>query len=97
MNAYSMTAICPFLTNLAPMVFTAEMVLSVVIRETCAKTYVTVDGQEFFKLQGGDKLRIYGLPDGIVLARFGVSDYFSKLRFSGFVKDSPGSVRSEET
>ncbi len=93
MNAYTVTAICPFMSNMAPLVLGQEMVLSVTICEAGSKTYATIDGQEVFRLQAGDAMRVYGLPGGITFASFGVSDYFSKLRSSGLVADSPGSRR----
>lgn len=90
LNVYSATAICPFMSHPTPLVIGADVVLCVQVRETSAKTFVTVDGQELIKMLPGDELITKGVPEGILFANFGLLDYFDKLKSSGIVTDSPG-------
>ena len=93
LQAYSVTAICPFQTRFPPLVLEAATELRITLRESDSETFATVDGQEFFPLQKGDRLTLRGRPEAILLARFGLTDYFSKLRSTGFIADSPGTGR----
>lgn len=93
MNVYSIAAICPFINRMLPMVLGGRSVFSAKVRETGAQPFVTVDGQELFKLKCGDTLSVRALPEAVTFARFGQSDYISKLRSTGFVTDSPGAPK----
>lgn len=89
-NAFGVTAICPFLTHMTPLVLNAGSVFSATLRESTTRTYITVDGQETVRLRPGDTLRVTGVPGGVHFARLGMISYFSKLRTSGIMLDSPG-------
>lgn len=93
MKVYSVTAICPFINKMLPFVLDEKTVFSARVCETGAQPFVTVDGQELFELKCGDTLTIRALPDAVTFARFGQSDYVSKLRSTGFVTDSPGAKK----
>lgn len=90
MAVYSIAAICPFLNKMLPMVLGEKSVFAAKVCETGAQPFVTVDGQELFELKCGDTIAVRALPGAIRFARFGQSDYISKLRSVGFVTDSPG-------
>lgn len=92
LNVYSTTAICPFISHMLPLVLGAEATLSVEIREAGSDTFATVDGQELYTLHAGDVLQVKGVPGGMLFGRFGISDYFDKLRYAGFLYDSPGNT-----
>ncbi|MDR2503381.1 MAG: NAD(+)/NADH kinase [Deltaproteobacteria bacterium] len=90
LNAYSITAICPFQARFPPLVLRGGSRLRVKLRESGAETYATVDGQEFTLLREGDLLTLRGLPRAILLAVFGGADYFTRVHAAGFMADSPG-------
>jgi NAD+ kinase len=91
LNAYCVMAVCPFLSRFQPLAMNAESVFSVKLcEETGSNTCLSGDGQAVFKLQSGDIVRIKGVPGAFAFARFGLYDYFDKLRSTGMVMDSPG-------
>lgn len=94
MRAYSIAAICPFINKMLPMVLGENNIFTAKVRETGAKPFVTVDGQELFELKCGDVISVRALPEAVTFARFGISGYISKLRSSGFVTDSPGALKT---
>lgn len=93
MRVYSIAAICPFINKMLPMVLDEKNVFSAQVCETGAQPFVTVDGQELFDLKCGDTLTVHTLPQAMIFARFGHSDYISKLRSTGFIVDSPGAPK----
>lgn len=94
MRVYSITAICPFINKMLPMVLGEDNIFEAKVRPTGARPFVTVDGQELFELRPGDTLSVRALPEAMRFARFGMSDYISKLRSTGFVTDSPGAPKA---
>jgi NAD+ kinase len=90
MRVYSIAAICPFINKMLPMVLGENNIFRAGVRPTGARPFVTVDGQELFELRPGDTLSVRALPEAVIFARFGISDYLGKLRSTGFVIDSPG-------
>lgn len=94
MRVYSITAICPFINKMLPMVLGERNVFTARICDTGAQPFITVDGQELFELRSGDTLAVRALPEAVIFARFGISDYVGKLRSTGFVTDSPGAPKA---
>jgi NAD+ kinase len=91
LNVYCVMAVCPFLSRFQPLAMNAESVFSVQLcEEAGVKACLSGDGQAVFKLQPGDVVRIKGIPGAFALARFGLYDYFDKLRSTGMVRDSLG-------
>lgn len=88
MNAYVVAAICPYLGSFPPLVLDPEMVFSVKVGEAAPDLYLTLDGQEAHPLAEGDVLEVNGVPDRVLMADFGLKDYFERLRFAGFVQES---------
>lgn len=87
LNAYAVTAICPFMSNFLPMVVSGETRLDVRVVESGPGVFLTVDGQISLELYEGDILRVTGKDHGIRFARIDDEGYFAKLRFAGFVRD----------
>lgn len=87
LNAFSITPICPFMSNFSPMVVSGGTRLSIAVEETGPGIYLTVDGQESLELGAGDALDITGQTDGICFARIDDESYFAKLRSAGIVRD----------
>lgn len=90
LNAYSVTAVCPFMSRLQPLVLGGETDCSLTVREISAKTFLTLDGQHYIKLFDQDVVRLRGVPGAMRLAQFGLAGYLDKLRNGGIVRDSPG-------
>lgn len=89
-DAYGVTALCPFLSNFLPMVLPAKTCFTVTVVEAGPEIYMTVDGQEALRLEAGDRLEAYGEPDRVRFARLDGEGYFAKLRSAGFVRDFTG-------
>lgn len=87
LNAFSITPICPFMSNFSPMVVSGGTRLSIAVEEVGPGIYLTVDGQESLELGLGDVLDITGQADGICFARIDDESYFAKLRSAGIVRD----------
>jgi NAD+ kinase len=91
LNAYCVMAVCPFLSRFQPLAMNAESVFSVKLCEEASVTAcLSGDGHSVFQLQAGDTIRIGGIPGAFAYARFGLYDYFDKLRSTGMVRDSLG-------
>ncbi len=89
-DAYVVTALCPFLGNFLPMVLPSGTGFSVTVDEAGPESYLTVDGQEALRLTRGDRLEARGEPDCVCFARLDGEGYFAKLRSAGFVRDFGG-------
>ena len=87
LNAYAVTAICPFMSNFSPLVLDCETRFSITVDEAGSEIYLTVDGQESLEVSTGDTLKVCGKRDGILFARIDTEGYFAKLRSTGFVRD----------
>lgn len=87
LNAYAVTAICPFMSNFLPMVVDGRTTFSITLEESGPEAYLTVDGQESCRVREGDVLCVTGRENRIRFARIDDGGYFAKLRFAGFVKD----------
>ena len=88
LNAYVVAAICPYLSSFPPMVLHHETLFSVTIGEAASDLYLTLDGQEAYPLAEGDRLEVSGAPGRILMADFGLNDYFSRLQYAGFVQEA---------
>ncbi len=88
LNAYAVTAICPFLSRALPMVLPESSTLGLAVRSDCTDSIITVDGQEAIKLKTGDVIQVKGAAGAICFANFGLASYFGKLHSSGLLQDS---------
>lgn len=86
-NSYVVAAICPYLSSFPPLVLTPETVFSIEIGEAAPDLYLTLDGQEAYPLEEGDRLDVRGEPGSILMADFGVQGYFERLCQAGFVHE----------
>ena len=87
LDAYAVTAICPFLANFLPMVVAGVTRFSISVEEAGPGMYLTVDGQESQQVCGGDILEVCGEGDRVCFARIDGEGYFAKLRAAGFMRD----------
>ncbi len=89
LNAYVVSAICPFLGSFPPLVLAPQTGFAVTVGEAGTDLYLTLDGQETHLLEVGDTLRVCGLPGRFPVARLGMVGYFERLRSVGFVQEAP--------
>jgi NAD+ kinase len=86
LRAFCLTAVCPFLHEFTPLVLPEEAKLSVTLPPGAADAFLTLDGQEGFPLQPGDRVDIHRSEQGFHMARLHDSSYFGKLKAKGFVR-----------
>ncbi|MDR0826885.1 MAG: NAD(+)/NADH kinase [Desulfovibrio sp.] len=86
LNAYAVTAICPYLNNFPPLVLSPETVFTVRIGEASPEACLAVDGQETHRIGPGDLLKVNAVRGRLLMADFGVSGYFDRLLRCGFVR-----------
>jgi NAD+ kinase len=86
LNAYVVAAICPYLSSFPPLALSPETVFSVSVGEAVPDLYLTLDGQEAHPLAEGDRLDVYGAPERVLMADFGLKNYFERLCRAGFVQ-----------
>jgi NAD+ kinase len=89
-NAYAVTAICPYLNSFHPLMLCPETRFSVLVEEPSPDIYLTVDGQESRHVAGGDVLEVCGLRERLITADFGAAGYFERLLQRGFA--APGEI-----
>ncbi|MDR1685545.1 MAG: NAD(+)/NADH kinase [Desulfovibrio sp.] len=94
LNAYAVTAICPYLNGFRPMALSPETRFSVLVEEPSPDIYLTVDGQESRQVAGGDVLEVYGMRERLITADFGAAGYFERLLQRGFA--APGEVEKAD-
>jgi Predicted sugar kinase len=88
LNAYIVAAICPYLSSFSPLVLTADTVFSIQVALGEKNLFLTLDGQETYPLQEKDRLEVWGAPERILMASFGIKSYFDRLCLAGFVQES---------
>lgn len=86
LRAFCLTAVCPFLHEFTPMVLPEEARLSVTLLSGAAEAFLTLDGQEGFPLQPGDRVDIHRSEQRFRIVRLEDSSYFGKLKVKGFVR-----------
>ncbi|MDQ7833491.1 MAG: NAD(+)/NADH kinase [Desulfovibrionaceae bacterium] len=85
LDAYCVTPVCPFQTDLRPMVLPAGAPIAVTTLDPGADMHLTTDGQEGFPLRAGDRIQVTRAEHGITLVTLREDSYFEKLRRKGFV------------
>ncbi|MDR2123873.1 MAG: NAD(+)/NADH kinase [Desulfovibrio sp.] len=88
LNAYAVTAICPYLNAFHPLTLCPETRFSVRVEDPAPDIYLTVDGQESRQVAVGDVLEVQGLRERLITADFGSAGYFERLLQRGFA--APG-------
>ena len=88
MNAFAVAAICPFLNAFSPLVLDADSCFDVHLDDPGLDVFLTLDGQETHPLQEKDRLEVWGVPERILMASFGIKNYFNRLCLAGFVQES---------
>ncbi|MHB1021050.1 MAG: NAD(+)/NADH kinase [Acidobacteriaceae bacterium] len=79
-NAMVVTAICPHLLTIRPIVVHGDAQVTVNVEGIPDQTYLTVDGQEAVQLRLGDELRCKRSQYCVRLVRLGANGFFDVLR-----------------
>ncbi|MCK9239185.1 NAD(+)/NADH kinase [Desulfocurvus sp.] len=83
---FTVTPICPFLSNFKPMVLPGTAELRVGVEDAGTEVFLTLDGQGAVALDAGDEVRVRRSPAGIKLADAGITTYVSRLRAKGVIE-----------
>ncbi len=86
-EAFSVTAICPFIRGFIPMVLPSDAVLRLQVMETTGDVFMTQDGQQGLCLRNGDVATVRRAEKGFSTVRVNGTSYFDKLRAKGFMND----------
>lgn len=81
LNAISLTPICAFERNFTPVVLPSSTQIKISPTTYNSETYLTIDGQEGYKLQAGDEVVITSLPNALIFLGF-KEQFFKKLTSS---------------
>ncbi|WP_147821886.1 NAD(+)/NADH kinase [Salidesulfovibrio onnuriiensis] len=84
LEAYCITAICPFLGRFSPLVLPTEEHLVIRVEEG-GDAKLTEDGQKGFSLDTGDEVEIIRSRNDILMVSEPSSRYFNKLQAKGFL------------
>lgn len=95
-EAYCVTAICPFMREFHPLVLPQQAVLELEVLESSAEVFVTLDGQEGFQVFCGDRVTVRRARQGLCIVRLSEPSYFEKLKAKGFVRDFVGQRPKDE-
>ncbi len=79
-DAFIVTAICPFLHSLQPLVLPGSAKIIFTVQDPGADAYLTVDGQEGVKLLAGDKVAICKADIPFRLMQVNTDSFVAKLR-----------------
>ncbi|WP_285907040.1 NAD(+)/NADH kinase [Pseudodesulfovibrio pelocollis] len=85
--AYSVTAVCPFLSGFKPMVLPAGDECVIRVEDASTGISLTEDGQFSFVLEPGDEVRVGRSPSDLLVADMGQGTYFDKLKNHGFLTE----------
>ncbi len=86
LQAYCITAICPFLSRFSPLVLPTEEHLVIRVEEG-GDAKLTEDGQKGFSLATGDEVEIIRSRNDILMVSEPASRYFDKLKTKGFLAE----------
>lgn len=86
LEAYCITAICPFLSRFSPLVLPTEEHLVIRVEEG-GDAKLTEDGQKGFDLHTGDEIHILRSQHDILMVSEPASRYFDKLKNKGFLSE----------
>ena len=87
LQVLTLTPICPFLSNLRPMVLPTDRPLDLGVEEATAEVMLTCDGQATFQLLPGDWVRVRRAPHPLRLVAVGRHSYFNKHLDKGFIRE----------
>jgi NAD+ kinase len=79
--------VCPFQNSFRPMVFPADGVISVRVREQAGEVNLTEDGQAGVRLAPGDEVVVEKSPTDLWMVDLGQGAYFEKLKKHGFLTE----------
>ncbi|WP_242653025.1 NAD(+)/NADH kinase [Pseudodesulfovibrio hydrargyri] len=79
--------VCPFQSSFRPMVFPADGVITVRVREQAGEVNLTEDGQTAVRLAPGDEVVVEKSPADLLVVDLGQGAYFEKLKKHGFLTE----------
>lgn len=79
-DAMVLAPICPHALTQRPLVVPADRTVSIILRNSPADVFLTIDGQAGLPLQDGDRVEVSRSPQRVLLVRNPRMDYFSILR-----------------
>jgi len=82
---FTVTPICPFLSNFKPMVLPGPSELCVCVESSGTEVFLTLDGQDFVTLQAHDIIRVTRSEAGMLLVDAGTSSYVTRLKAKGVI------------
>lgn len=86
LNAYVVTAICPYLGTFPPIVLEAGTRFCMTAGHTGASLFLNLDGQEAHAMEPGDSVEVFGMPNAFRVLEQSPDAYFEKLRSVGFIQ-----------
>jgi len=87
LSVYCVTPVCPFLNSFKPMVFPADGVCRVRVKELGGEVNLTEDGQSTVRLQPDDEIVIRRSGADLLVVDFGPEAYFEKMKNHGFLTE----------
>ncbi|MFW5734495.1 MAG: NAD(+)/NADH kinase [Oceanidesulfovibrio sp.] len=85
LDSISVTAICAFLNRFPPMVLPPDAVVTVIARPSTTDLFLTLDGQEGFPVEEGDRIVVTRAVPDLVFVRLNEETYFQRLVEKGFL------------
>jgi NAD+ kinase len=85
LDVFTLTPICPFLSGFTPMVLPFSRPLKIIVDQSPAEPYLTVDGQVGIPLRPEDEILITASSERLLLLQPAGVSYFSKLKHKGFI------------
>lgn len=87
MELYNIVPVCPFMTDLRPLVLPSNEPFSVLVEQGPEEVYLTLDGQYGYNLQVGDWVEIRQAATKLYFVQPHNSTYINKLRANGYIKE----------
>jgi len=88
LHVFGVTPICPLQHSFRPMVFPGDATLTVHVEES-SEVYLTLDGQNCFRVLEGDRVLVTGARRGVFFVEPRKPSYFRKLKAKGFMGERP--------
>jgi Predicted sugar kinase len=85
LNAFSVTAICPFLNVFPPLTLDGGDTFAIELLESYPDVYLTLDGHETIPLFSGDMIEITGNPGNCLFGYMGTASYGARLKRSKII------------
>ena len=85
LNAFSVTAICPFLNVFPPLTLDGRGKFAIELLESAPDVYLTLDGHETIPLFSGDMIEVTGNAGSCLFGDMGAASYGARLKRSKII------------